>query len=224
MKTTANVWLLSTEYIEFNSIIKVDKALFLNNNDTQNIENNWISQHLYITLPQSDLEISEIKEEDWCIKWNGGKWKTTLVDSLQYKLINELWNEVDYKKIIATTDISLNINYKVGNIEYGIKLPSIPQSFIEHFISEYNKGNIIKEIEVELEEYEVESYGISSIVEYSEPSTDFRLKLNQQNEISIVIPEEKKYSKEEITNAFHKVELKHNKDYSELWKEIEQNL
>jgi hypothetical protein len=153
-------------------------------------------QHFYFTIPQSDLEISRINIGDYCLKWSGGKWIVVFMDEFQYKLYNELWNEVKYEKIIATTDTSLKIHtieqFGLGaSCDKYTDIPSIPQSFIEHFISEYNKGRIVKQVEIELEKPKY----INS--NFTKPYADGIVKLNQQNEISIVTPKQV-YSKEEV--------------------------
>lgn len=73
-----------------------------------------------------------------------------------------LKTETGYREILASTDKSL-IKCPNKSIEFGccdkpefcevkqIITPQIPQSFIEHYISEYNKGNIITEVMVEYE-------------------------------------------------------------------------
>lgn len=72
--------------------------------------------------------------------------------------INEMFKSV-YKKIIATTDTSLMINCDEcrawenrNDVSYTCtckSLPQPPQQFIEKFIEEYNKGNVITEVDVE---------------------------------------------------------------------------
>lgn len=91
-----------------------------------NNKNSTISYfHLFITSDE------EIKEGDWFINEHG-----------QFSICSkhlENWlknNQSSLKKIIATTDTSLN-------------LPQIPQQFIEKYIEEYNKGNVIDKVEVE---------------------------------------------------------------------------
>ena len=89
-------------------------------------------------------------------------------------------------------------------------LPSIPQLYIEYFITEYNKGNQIKTVEVELEEDGDDCFT-------GRRSYSYNLKLNQNNEISIIFQsyllyskalditkDEKKYSKEEVQELFEK--------------------
>ena len=191
MKTTANVWLLPTE----KSLLHVS-----NNKLIESIESTKASDlykstphHLYINIPQSDLDISKIKEGDWVYlktidkcgqigrysfdkKYNTHN--LTTIDGIHYP-----FSSIEYfKKIIATTDESLVLR---NNTAFASLLPSIPQSFIEHYITEFNKGNVTKQVEVELEEYDHEE-------EWSEISGAYetyrlRLKLNRQNEISIII-------------------------------------
>lgn len=60
----------------------------------------------------------------------------------------------NWKKIISTTDKSLKIkSEQSGENAWFNPLPQIQQQFIELFITEYNKDNIITEVEVEYEEY-----------------------------------------------------------------------
>ena len=57
-----------------------------------------------------------------------------------------------FKKIIATTDKSITINGYDSSDEDAVVncyLPQIPQQFIEKYIEEYNKGNVISEVMVE---------------------------------------------------------------------------
>ena len=87
-------------------------------------------QHLYITSNEIP------KANDWCINDNA--------DTL-YR-INGLGGVSGWNKVIATTDTSLNQD--VIARPYPL-VHLIPQSFIEHFITEYNKGNVISKVQVE---------------------------------------------------------------------------
>ena len=104
-----------------------------------------IGYHLHIITDE------EIKEGDWFladirtrIDENNGKpiWELKLCTSIFNSWIgadnmeNEGYNPSWSKKIIATTDTSLG-------------LPHLSQQFIEKWINNYNKGNIITEIMVE---------------------------------------------------------------------------
>jgi len=88
-----------------------------------NDEDSTIYYHLYITSNE------KIKEDDWHIN--------ALGEIAQF--IKGTTIRSDYPKIIASTDKALN-------------LPTIPKSYIEYFIEEWNKSNKIEEIELEMEE------------------------------------------------------------------------
>ena len=102
---------------------------------------------------------------------------------------NDLYIESDHKgfgfikyKIIATTDASLKVFIdgngnkssheltKSGYIEF---LPQPSQQFIEKYIEEYNKGNIITDILVEYEKT-----NIGSIINVSKRNFIEQLKIN----------------------------------------------
>jgi hypothetical protein len=162
------------------------------------IDDSMLPQHLYIILPQSDLEISKITHGNWCLYqlYNKSlpklvKIKSTFGNQLTFEDLNGNRGEecsIYFKKIIATTDKELGYGDKFGGF---YQLPRLPQSFIEYFIAEYNKGNVIKKFEIELE------YNENRIVN-EEDIGDYSLEINQQNEISIVMPKEKKYGRDEV--------------------------
>lgn len=115
-------------------------------------------QHLYI------ISDEEIKEDDWFLLGNKN---STPFQKRKCGFIPDF--EKGDRKIIATTDSSLNTNsiYGINSFDaamFGgkseiIKLPQIfnlPQpskEFVEVFVREYNKGLEIKEVLVEYEEY-----------------------------------------------------------------------
>jgi hypothetical protein len=107
------------------------------------------------------LSDEEIKEGDWYID--------SYNNICQYKDLSKIGiDKGEGKKIIATTDSSLSNCTKCGNKEnyhnntvieilcnecgnFFNKLPQPSQSFLEVFVTEYNKGNQIKEVLVEYE-------------------------------------------------------------------------
>ena len=170
-----------------------------------------IYQHLYI------LSDDAIKEGEWCeadgviFKYNE---KSALAD--QY-----------CQKIIATTDSSLLDNQCDGCIagipldknnihraEYPsgpmvcqrnkYTLPSIPQLFIEKYISEYNKGNKIEEVMVEYHNVwnangEAKNPGdMADTVEL--------VKLNSDNTINIQSTKDS-WTREEVVNLINQIAL-----------------
>jgi len=113
----------------------------------------FVKVELYI------LSDEEIKEGDWFIA-NQGVHKCLEITSgdYPYKVANQYNKEkIQYQsenwlgnKIIATTDSSLEVINKGINPIYE-KLPKPSQSFIEKYITDYNKDNIITEVLVEYE-------------------------------------------------------------------------
>ena len=100
----------------------------------------------------------EIKLFDWV--YNN---KENIVEQITSKtqlifVLEENKENQTFKKIIATTDILLKIeiNGNRGNllpdVSFDINLPQPSQQFIEKYIEEYNKGNVITDILVEYEE------------------------------------------------------------------------
>lgn len=89
------------------------------------------NQHLYI-LPYEEVVVMQPKEGNcWAINKNN--------DTLYF--LDSMGVYDSWLKVIASTDPSLN-------------LPSPSQSFIEEYVSEYNKGNIITDVLVEYKEGE----------------------------------------------------------------------
>jgi len=136
-------------------------------------------QHLYI------LSDDEIKEGDWCLHLITNNISQCHEKGSYYG---------DWKKIIASTDSSIVIDkepYRVIDYSKGttngvtimkerdIIIPSIPQSFIDKYVSEYNVDNIITEV---LVEYEKNFYGY-----FDQGGEDWRLslKFNPGNTINI---------------------------------------
>ena len=127
-------------------------------------------QNLYI------ISDDEIKEGDWvyddykkCLLQAIDKANTTFFNMSLHK----------YKKIIATTDTSLdkyiwkqtNKKSKPYNVQQNIEttkkvfisLPQPSQQFIEKYIEEYNRGNIISDVLVEYDLISNEEYFLNTI-------------------------------------------------------------
>jgi hypothetical protein len=151
--------------------------------------------HLYITTDE------EIKEGDWVHHKEYG-----IRHYVNKDLTPEAYKSKGWKKIIATTDSNLFVTIGEYYNAYNKELPQIPQSFIE----EYCKAGGIDDV----------------LVEYVlNPTRHTHLKPRTINNTIIIHPvEEKMYSREDIMNALHKAELKDNKNYSKIWKGIEENL
>jgi len=127
--------------------------------------------HLYI------ISDEPIVESDWYIKDN------KIHQKLYYKTVIPS----DARKIIATTDTSVVIKEYTGVIDesnevkeyYLHNLPTPSPEFISAYIAAYNKGEQIKEVMVEYEDYLNEDLALSGSF------TNYRLKVYNQNCITI---------------------------------------
>lgn len=158
-------------------------------------------QHICITSNE------EIKEGDWYIilMENGNHEIHRKGDNdksgINWKAIDSPWVK-DSKKIIATTDNSLT--YQFEQMDYSMKsyrLPQPSQSFIERYCSEYNKGNQIKDILVEVEEKYIN--GINMI-----DGMEFKLKVDKSNNITIK-PIKDSWNREEVKELCWQAYIKH---------------
>jgi hypothetical protein len=141
------------------------------------------SYHLYI-LGNDEPEIG-----DW-------KYDTFHKEISQVKSLNSI-SQYD-KKIIATTDKSLRLNsvkvstssdFTLEQISENIPcLPQIPQSFIDYFVEQYNKGNVIDKV---LVEYINNFDDIQRLFDLEEP------KINANNTINILTQKDS-WSRDEV--------------------------
>ncbi|MCK9429944.1 MAG: hypothetical protein M0R17_08060 [Candidatus Omnitrophica bacterium] len=142
----------------------------------------WKHQHLYI------LSDDKIEKDDYIYH---------RLDSIITKF-DGIDNPSDYGyyKVIASTDQSLDIQFKDGSGSY--TMPGISQSFINTYISEYNKGNKIETVMVEYlaEDEDWDDTKGAVIIPIS-------LKVNSDNSINI---KEVKYTwtREEIIDIIRK--------------------
>lgn len=177
--------------------------LFINKNpNVQKSNSKFEAQHLYIL---SDEEIKE-KRLRWIIdnreNMNGFIHQVSVV--LDSKLCPE---------IITTTDITLIHLVGYNNVEQS--LHQIPQSFIEKYVSEYNKGNIITEVMVE--------YNDTTKNEFPAFGSPIWLKINPDNTITIKKVKDS-WSREEVIKLIEKHTEDMFKQKITLNKWIEENL
>jgi hypothetical protein len=222
MKKLAQVVMLSTnEKAKIGDIVmsKFDDIHILTKNDGKEYAKTVTSQHLYI------LSDEEIKEGDWFVGFADGSIKPFVMqaDESTVEINNWQLNKKGYssnKKIIATTDRSLKVfihtTMAIDMDDCYESLPQPSQSFIEKFVEEYNKGNVITEVMVEYE----------SIGAYANPkyNSDYQLKINSDNTINIINSKER-WSREEVVELLYKhteYMLSGKKDTLDKW--IEENL
>lgn len=216
---------LSFKEKSFNQLVEPKLTLIEESNyQLSNIQ----SQHLYI------LSDEEIKEGDWYINtWEDGQPMLCKVNSKEEA--NDC-NRLNHccKKIIATTDKSLvHLNCcvsKEGLIKANegcrernrCSLPQPSQSFIEKFVEEYNKGNVITEVMVEYETI-TKRYGSCSIGEGVTMNVE-QLKVSKDNTITIRKVKDS-WSREEVIALITKFNWDADAT-NDIWKDkwIEENL
>ena len=129
-------------------------------------------QHLYI------ISDDEIKEDDWY-------YDNVVLQIRQWKSFM-IYNKLQHKKVIATTDTSLG-------------LPQPSKQFIEKYIEEYNKGNVITDVLVEYELVSNEEYFLNTINPDDDvPYFDERLKINSKDNTITIKKVKDSYSREEV--------------------------
>lgn len=144
------------------------------------------------------LSNDEIKENDlpcWAVNNN--------LDTVYQ--VQTLEGSKNWKKIIATTKIRL------GTSEYSERyresyfnpLPNISQSFIEYFVSDYNRGNITTEVIVEYEECAAGMCKVNNMTCGHSGCEKPSLKINSDNTINIK-PFKDSWNREEIFELFEK--------------------
>ena len=129
------------------------------------------AQHLYI------LSDEEIKQGDWILDIKNP------IKPRQVKtkhLLEDLFDTE--KKIIATTDSSLTREiFGLGETAM-CPLPKPPQSFIDKFVEQYNKENVIENVMVE---YVINNKGYDKKEDFPYQECEI-LKVNQSNEITTI--------------------------------------
>ena len=148
-----------------------------------------VNQHLYI------ISDDEIKENDYCLNLE----TNTVFKIHKHGLPTSNRN----KKIIATTDTSLNYIEHDDTVPYPkgvqIRLPQPSQQFITKYIEEYNKGNIIADVLVEYKRvFETVAKGMIGHPEDDISWWNEKLKINP-NDNSITIKKLKdSWNREEV--------------------------
>lgn len=167
--------------------------------------------NIYIT---SD---DEIKENDWCYDKRPNE-KGNLIDLVYQKKIGpEFMTSSTEKKIIGTTDTSLNSgleNGKLYQIEaIGTKyeptiIPQPSDKFIQSYIEAYNKGEKIEKVLVEYEKGNFRPDGSQGYFEEGAFTFEWLLKLKDN---SIIIKKVKdSWTREEVIALIKKFNLRLN--------------
>jgi nitrous oxide reductase len=209
MKTIVNVHMIECDNFEQSIIVVGVTPNWCQSTKSVINDTEWRKfgkpKHIYFTIPQSDLEISKIKDGDCVVVNINGICKVTKVISLKganstYSVsIKEGYiNPTNCEKIVACTD-DLEVVSKGINPVYE-RLPSIPKSFIKRYITEYNNGNVIKTAEIELE------CRWNRNVNRNIPTKsdlDDVIKLTPNNEVVVVPIVDKMYTRDEVIKILH---------------------
>lgn len=133
----------------------------------------------------------EIKEGDWVLN----------ISSNEFYQCNDISKSNQYKhnkKIIATTDTSLTILEDIGdNSGFGVEveLPQPSQEFIEKYIKEYNKGNIILNILVQMT-YDIQKEDDG--FDIGQRRVNYRVKINSKDNTITIHPIKDSWNREEV--------------------------
>lgn len=154
-------------------------------------------QHLYI------ISDDKIKLFDWV--YNN---KENIVEQITSKtqlifVLEENKENQTFKKIIATTDSSLwRPSHKYASDV--ILLPQPSQQFIEKFIEEYNRGNVITDVLIEYELISNEEYfGNTVNPDDDVPYFDEKLKINPKDNTITIKKVKDSWNREEVENLIY---------------------
>ncbi len=237
MKTEVNIYMLPTDNT-------CNPIMFLDNNNklsTKFERTPSTMYHLCVTIPQSNLIISKIRKGDYYY-------------SPIHQEIFKCNNEDEYfekeEKLIACTNKELQaLKYRNTKLETPSKVLKgakvIPESFVNQFIEEYNRGNHMKTAEIELvyttnaglgylEVVELKHIGgkkyiptyidasphqciytLGEEIELEDYEIRCLLKINLDLQLIIFPKEERKYSLKEISDALKEKNLYFSVEYLE---------
>lgn len=164
------------------------------------------NQHLYI------ISDDEIKENDWFL-WKNKIYQASNKNTTKASVWSNEFPKGVYaviqencKKIIATTNTSLEfLKYCPEISEDTYKrtlLPQPSQQFIEKYIEEYNKGNIIKDVLVEYENIMCPKEP-KCINCYSKCLIGFKLKINPKDNTITIKKLKESWNREEVIDLLN---------------------
>ncbi len=131
-----------------------------------------IGQHLYV------LSNEKINVGDWYLTFEGAGFHSVV--GVPRKCEDSNYSFSYCKKIIATTDSSLKYSSWEPYHEHPqASLPQPNQSFLETFVSEFNRKNVIKKVMVKYTE------DLAPSGDFFNPDIITVLKINQDNTINI---------------------------------------
>lgn len=192
----------------------------------------WEPQHLYIIsdeeIKEGDYFLSNLNEILKCTKREDKfVWYEKLTVPGVSKVAQPFSIHINLKpkKIIAATDQELRIKSSIRNsneldMNYGkleFILPQPSESFIEKYVTEYNKGNIITHVMVEYDWY-------GHPDDYNNPH-GIKLKINPKDNTITIRKLKDSWNREEVISLLDKYLIDiTNKDIKSHSKWLEENL
>lgn len=239
-KRTKVVMLPTNEKAHTQLICRENHLMLQNKKSFKNDRKSHTTKYYNLYITSDD----EIKKSDWFIANQGVHQCLEVVKGdYPYKVSNQYnKGEIQYqskhwlgKKIIATTDSSLQLDYQIASPKERayFSLPKPSQAFIEKYIEEYNKGNVITDVLVEYENcyvgaiYDDEGF-------YDKKYEDI-LKVNSKDNTITIKKVKDSWNREEVKNIIKSIvkeisygneELLHHYDgdFKELNKWIKKNI
>lgn len=158
-----------------------DRLVIVNKNITEDYLKYFIKADLYILSDENPAE------GDWVLNTASPSNRPFQIDKIGVQYVTE--SKTTTKKIIATTDESLNIMMpNIDAYEAGIKTISLPKpsdSFIKKYIEEYNKGNQITDVMIEYSKEWVGKDYVDDMDAYVYDKFEEILKVSSDNTITI---------------------------------------
>ena len=138
--------------------------------------------HLYV------LSNDEIEESDYCYSY-----KTNKIVKATCDVSREANKNIGFwEKVIATTDKTLSQTNRT-------EIPQPSQQFIQKFVEEYNRGNIITNVLVEYELISNEEYFLNTINPDDDvPYFDERLKISHKDNTITIKKVKDSYTREQV--------------------------
>lgn len=162
---------------------------YLNDNSSKNINNHFegVYQNLYIISLDE-----EIKEGEWYLTTNFHSGNLEIVMKSNTSFSKDEVGNFRFK-ILAATDRNLKVKeYQIAKYVTAEYLSQITQQFVEKWIAEYNRGNVLEDLQVE---YEDKLHYENTIYKSSNKQT---LKISKDNFLSIRKKENKLYTEEDV--------------------------
>ena len=146
-----------------------------------------VNYELYI------ISDDEIKKDDWCYdEYNKTVFKN-----------NSKGNPGASKKIIASTNENMYILHDNGVLGQGVtRFPQPSQAFIEKYVKQYNKGNIITDV---LVEYGMSSTPINNTISIADYIHDFKPKVNSKDNTITIRKLKDSWSRDEVENLLWEI-------------------